>query len=237
VLSTALPTPSPSAPGTLPISLPNLPVVGQLLPPARRELPSGHLPLGPSSPGIPAVPLAPARSGSKGSVSPVAQAGSTTPSYMTSTAVSPPATPGAETGVASFARSSIPRAQSLCCGGNSLGVMTQSVGRMRSLPSPIDLVSSMASAAAEITTVAAARRPGGNGARTPGGSAPTPLPVPAPAGSSSSAVGSAAGASSIIFLTLAGLLAWGAPQALRRLRLASESRRPAPFVLIPDRPG
>lgn len=40
-----------------------------------------------------------------------------------------------------------------------------------------------------------------------------------------------------IFLILAGLLMLAAPQAKRRLRLASELWRPAPFVLIPEPPG
>jgi hypothetical protein len=40
-----------------------------------------------------------------------------------------------------------------------------------------------------------------------------------------------------IFLTIAGLLALGAPPALRRMRLASEPLRLAPLVLMPERPG
>jgi hypothetical protein len=40
-----------------------------------------------------------------------------------------------------------------------------------------------------------------------------------------------------IFLTLAGLLLIGGPAAMRRLRLASQPWRSAPFVLIPERPG
>jgi hypothetical protein len=40
-----------------------------------------------------------------------------------------------------------------------------------------------------------------------------------------------------IFLMLAGLLRLAAPRTKRRLRLASEPWRQAPFVLIPERPG
>jgi hypothetical protein len=36
---------------------------------------------------------------------------------------------------------------------------------------------------------------------------------------------------------LVGLLVLGAPWVRRRLPLAGISRRPAPFVLIPERPG
>jgi hypothetical protein len=66
---------------------------------------------------------------------------------------------------------------------------------------------------------------------------PAPSPTPAPTGGFSTATSASSGFGSIFFLTLATLLACGAPQALRRLRLASEPWRPAPFVLIPDRPG
>jgi hypothetical protein len=40
-----------------------------------------------------------------------------------------------------------------------------------------------------------------------------------------------------IFFTLASLLLLGGLPAMRRLRLASEPWRAAPFVLIPERPG
>jgi hypothetical protein len=52
-----------------------------------------------------------------------------------------------------------------------------------------------------------------------------------------SAVGSVPGFAFSIFLTLVGLLVLGAPWTRRRLRLAGEPRRLAPFVLIPERPG
>jgi hypothetical protein len=64
--------------------------------------------------------------------------------------------------------------------------------------------------------------------------APTPSPLPV---SSSDAMASAAGAAFSTFLTLAGLLLMGCLAAMRRLRLASEPRRTAPFVLMPERPG
>jgi hypothetical protein len=56
-------------------------------------------------------------------------------------------------------------------------------------------------------------------------------------GGSSDAMASAAGGAVSIFLTLAGLLLMGGLAAMRLLRLASEPRRGAPFVLIPERPG
>jgi hypothetical protein len=61
--------------------------------------------------------------------------------------------------------------------------------------------------------------------------------VPAP-GSVTPATGTGSGFGGLsIFLILAGLLMVAAPRTKRRLRLASEPWRPAPFVLIPERPG
>jgi hypothetical protein len=65
--------------------------------------------------------------------------------------------------------------------------------------------------------------PSGASGLSPGAAAP------------SAAAGSGAGIS--IFLLLSGLLLLGALWAARRLRLASESWRLAPLVLIPERPG
>jgi hypothetical protein len=70
----------------------------------------------------------------------------------------------------------------------------------------------------------------------PGGALQSPSPSPAPGGISVSG-GAGGGGGFSIFLTLAALLALGAPWATRRLRLASELGPLAPFVLIPDRPG
>jgi hypothetical protein len=68
---------------------------------------------------------------------------------------------------------------------------------------------------------------------------PTPSspPAPAPVGGFSPGAGSSSGFAFSVFLTLAGLLALGAPWARRRMRLASKPRPTAPFVLIPERPG
>jgi hypothetical protein len=71
----------------------------------------------------------------------------------------------------------------------------------------------------------------------PSASGPAPINAPpaAPASGFSSAAGSPFGFS--LFLLLAGLLALGAPWARRLLRPSGRSRRPASFVLIPERPG
>jgi hypothetical protein len=71
------------------------------------------------------------------------------------------------------------------------------------------------------------------------GSPPASIPSspgPSPGGVSESTVAPCGFALSI-FLTLAGLAMLAAPRAMRRLRLASEPWRLAPFVLIPERPG
>jgi hypothetical protein len=63
-----------------------------------------------------------------------------------------------------------------------------------------------------------------------------PEHAPSPGGASpATAAGTGFGLS--IFLILAGLLMLAAPWAKRRLGLASEPWRLAPFVLIPERPG
>jgi hypothetical protein len=64
----------------------------------------------------------------------------------------------------------------------------------------------------------------------------TPPPGSASGGSSGATAAFPGGAISI-FLTLASLLLLAGSQAMRRLRLASELWRAAPFVLIPERPG
>jgi hypothetical protein len=75
-------------------------------------------------------------------------------------------------------------------------------------------------------------------AAAPTASAPALINAPpaSPANGSSSAAGSPSGFFSL-FLLLAGLLALGAPWARRLLQPPGRSRRPAPFVLIPERPG
>jgi len=67
-------------------------------------------------------------------------------------------------------------------------------------------------------------------------SPPAPAPSPLPGGFSS-AMASAAGVAFSIFLSLVGLLLVGGLATMRLLRLASEPRRAALFVLIPERPG
>ncbi len=81
---------------------------------------------------------------------------------------------------------------------------------------------------------------GGRSATAPSASNapdPTHAPAPLPDGSSGAMASSAPGVGSLIFLMLVGLLSMGGLAAMRLLRLASESWRPAPFVLIPERPG
>jgi hypothetical protein len=71
-----------------------------------------------------------------------------------------------------------------------------------------------------------------------GSTAPAPEPLPAPSQPAApGGIGGSAAAGIALLLTLAGLLMLWVPPALRRLRLASESLRLAPHVLIPERPG
>jgi hypothetical protein len=78
----------------------------------------------------------------------------------------------------------------------------------------------------------------GTGAR-PATTTPVAPPGHAPPspGGASPATAAGAGSGLSIFLILAGLPMLAAPWAKRRLRLASEPWRLAPFVLIPERPG
>jgi len=76
----------------------------------------------------------------------------------------------------------------------------------------------------------------------PSGSSDSPAqapfsPQPGPAGVPSGAGAPAGASGGLTLFTLAGLLMAGALWAMRRLRIASDPLRPAPFVLIPDRPG
>ncbi len=75
-------------------------------------------------------------------------------------------------------------------------------------------------------------------AGVPGAGNPS-LPSPSPSGPAgvSGAGAGASGFGLLLFSTLAGLLLLAAPRAMRRLRLASEPWRQAPFVLAPERPG
>jgi hypothetical protein len=65
----------------------------------------------------------------------------------------------------------------------------------------------------------------------------TPVAPSSPGTVASSSAGSSTGFGFTLFLLVAGLLMLVIPQAMRRMRLASESRGLAPFLLIPDRPG
>lgn len=90
------------------------------------------------------------------------------------------------------------------------------------------------------TSEASRNGAGGRSATAPSASStpgPTHAPAPLPDGSSGAMASSAPGVGSLIFLILVGLLLMGGLAAMRLLRLASESWRPAPFVLIPERPG
>ena len=78
----------------------------------------------------------------------------------------------------------------------------------------------------------------GTSRHTPLAHPPVPTPAPAPGGVTAVPLSAAGtGISVSIFLTLAGLLLLAAPRTTRRLRDAGEAWRPAPFVLIPARPG
>ena len=75
----------------------------------------------------------------------------------------------------------------------------------------------------------------GQGSHTPP-SLPSP-PAPAPIGGFSPAAASSAAFAFSIFLALTSLLVLGASRAGRRMRLVSKPWRPAPFLLMPERPG
>ena len=62
-------------------------------------------------------------------------------------------------------------------------------------------------------------------------------PTSFPLGGLSSVASIAAGVGPMMLLTLAGFLVLGTPWTRRRLRFARESRWPAPFALMPERPG
>ena len=68
---------------------------------------------------------------------------------------------------------------------------------------------------------------------------PRPAPAPPMPGGSAppAAVAAMADSPASIFLLLVGLLWFGSPWVMRRLRLASQSLKPAPLILIPERPG
>jgi hypothetical protein len=72
--------------------------------------------------------------------------------------------------------------------------------------------------------------------KAPSAPAPTPPPPSAPVPGGAVAGGSS-GLVLMLFTSLAALIVCGAQQTRRRLRLASQLRRLAPVVLIPERPG
>jgi hypothetical protein len=95
-----------------------------------------------------------------------------------------------------------------------------------------------AEAAGEVSPVRKSAHPGGGYSEPAGGGrsggAP-PGPPPGGAFGGSAAAGSGIALSG--FFTLAGLLLFAAPCAMRRLRLSCRPWRTAFFVLIPERPG
>jgi hypothetical protein len=95
-----------------------------------------------------------------------------------------------------------------------------------------------ATAAAPLAAAATARAPtgGGHGGSAVASPPVSPAPGPAPSGVSGSAMG-ASGTALSTFLTLSGLLLFGPPRAMRRLRLSCQPWLTACFVLIPERPG
>jgi outer membrane biosynthesis protein TonB len=80
---------------------------------------------------------------------------------------------------------------------------------------------------------------GGRSGGSPGGSSPIgpPPPGPSPSGTFGGAAGGGAGIALSGFPMFAGHLMWGAPVAMRRLRLSFQPWLTAFFVLIPERPG
>jgi hypothetical protein len=66
---------------------------------------------------------------------------------------------------------------------------------------------------------------------------PMPVPVPVPVGGVGGVAGSGSGSGASLFFVVAGLLLLGGSWRTRRLRIFSGSWRPAPFVLVPERPG
>ncbi len=93
-----------------------------------------------------------------------------------------------------------------------------------------------AAVATALTDVADSPAGGPHGAPPAAAPPVSPAPSPAPSGASGSATGPP-GVAVSGFLTLAGLLLFGAPRATRRLRLLCRPWRTACFVLIPERPG
>jgi hypothetical protein len=77
----------------------------------------------------------------------------------------------------------------------------------------------------------------GDNRSLPAHGASAPVQAPGQSLAVPSFAGGAAGFGFSIFITLAVLLVLGAPWTRRRLRSAGRPRWPAPFVLIPDRPG
>lgn len=109
--------------------------------------------------------------------------------------------------------------------------------RLVSRPSPSPAPSSLAAASAPNGAPWTGPPPQGiEGRLSTAGPAPTPLPSnPVPGGVSGSAT--AGGLALTTFLALAVLCLLAAPRVVSRLRLLGEPGLPAPFVLIPERPG
>jgi hypothetical protein len=256
--SGALSQTSPPSVAGLPVPvLPHLPVVGSQTPVSTPGLPVQ----------IPGGGNRPPGSGGPGSSSPTAPGGSSPlPTAPVSgnhgeTASSPPDNGAAagSTGLATSSTGLAANGTTSTAGGTSGTNSTEPAsepstaaphrlspsGKTQTVLAPGAFSKVLTSAALSASTffgavaaTAAARGvdAGHGGLVVPG--APLPLPAPLPAtGGSPTGAGGFPGSGFIIFLTLAGLLMWGAPRATRRMRLASESLCPAPFVLVPDRPG
>jgi hypothetical protein len=115
---------------------------------------------------------------------------------------------------------------------------------MRCASAGLGAANLLGASSAGLTRIAAAyaiATPVGSGGGDPDGSAGgmrpvNPAPGPAPGGSSGGSAMGGSGFGLSFFLTLAGLLLFAAPRAMRRLRLSSLSWRTSFLVLIPERP-
>jgi ribosomal protein L11 len=125
----------------------------------------------------------------------------------------------------------------LADGCSGRGAAPSAIVPLAILPAPASALLAPGSAPREGPSVQALA-PAGSGAGHGSTPAPAPSPPePAPSPGLSASAGGASGLALSLLLTLTALLLLAAPPTLRRLRLANESWRPAPFALIPERPG
>jgi hypothetical protein len=117
------------------------------------------------------------------------------------------------------------------------GVAASAIGPVAILPTPASALLTSSLARGQGSSVQALAPAGSRaGDRSTPPTAPSP-PEPAPSPGLSASAGGTSGLALSLLLTLTAVLLLAAPPALRRLRLASESWRLAPFALIPERPG